>query len=92
MAQPVERPPFLALFGLNREVFSNEVVRGMAALYRGLFVHKDGNGAMHMLNAADDPDKLTFGVFTCEKLFCNVWEATLKKPHGRPSPRGVSSA
>jgi hypothetical protein len=79
MAQPVERAPFLALFGPNRQVYPSEVVRGMTAFYRGLFVHKDGNRAMRMLNGAVDPDNVTFGVFSCEKLFVDVWTAYLEE-------------
>jgi hypothetical protein len=77
MAQPIERAPFLALLGPNRQVSPGEVVRGMRAFYRGVFEHNDGNRAMRMLNEIVDPDKITFGIFNCEKLFIDVWNAYL---------------
>jgi hypothetical protein len=36
------------------------------------------NRAMRMLNGAIDRDNVTFGVFNCEKLFRDVWEAYLE--------------
>ena len=77
MAQPMERAPFMALLGPNRRVSPGEVVRGMRAFYRGVFEHNDGNRAMRMLNDIVDPDKVTFGIFNCEKLFTDVWNRYL---------------
>src|SRR5213593_4565089 len=79
MAQPVERAPFLALIGPNRKVYSGEVVRGMTAFYRGVFVHKSGDRAMQLLNSIVDPDRTTFGIYNCEKLFVDVWNGYLEE-------------
>ena len=93
MAQPMERAPFMALLGPNRRVSPGEVVRGMRAFYRGVFEHNDGNRAMRMLNDIVDPDKVTFGIFNCEKLFTDVWnrylaEAVSAAARGRGGDRG----
>jgi hypothetical protein len=45
----------------------------MCSFYRGVFEHNDGNRAMRMLNDIVDPDKATFGIYNCEKLFTDVW-------------------
>ena len=37
--------------------------------------YKDGTRAMRMLNGIVDPDRTTFGIFSCEQLFRNVWES-----------------
>ena len=79
MAQPVERAPFLALLGPNRKVYPGEVVRGMTAFYRVIFVHGDGNRALRMLNDIVDPDTTTFGIYNCEKLFTDVWNGYLEE-------------
>jgi len=86
MAQPIDRAPFLALLGPNRTVLPGEVVRGMRAFYRGVFEHNDGNRAMRMLNDIVDPDKVTFGIFNCEKLFIAVWNAYLDETSKAGAP------
>jgi hypothetical protein len=79
MAQPIERAPFLALLGPNREVFPGEVVRGMSQFYRGVLIDKSGDRAMQLLNNIVDPDKTTFGIYNCEKLFTDVWNGYLEE-------------
>jgi hypothetical protein len=79
MAQPVERAPFLALLGPNRKVYPGEVVRGMTEFYRGVFVHKSGDRAMQLLNNVVDPDRTTFGIYNCERLFTDVWNGYLEE-------------
>ena len=79
MAQPAERAPFVALLGPNRKVYPGEVVRGMTAFYRGVFLHKNGDRAMCMLNDIVDPEKTTFGIYNCEKLFVDVWNGYLEE-------------
>lgn len=74
MSQPMERSPFLFVIGPNRIVRPGEVVRGMRAFYQGIFRHKDGTRAMQMLDNIVDPDRATFGIFTVEKLFRDVWD------------------
>ncbi len=52
----------------------------MQAFYRGIFIEKDGNKAMKMLNAARSrSDKGTFDIFNCEKLFIDVWNGYLEQ-------------
>jgi hypothetical protein len=79
MAQPVERAPFLALLGPNRKVYPGEAVRGMTAFYRGVFMHKSGDRAMQLLNNIVDPNRTTFGIYNCEKLFMDVWNGYLEE-------------
>jgi hypothetical protein len=79
MANPMQRAPFLALLGPVREVLEAEVVRGMKAFYRGVFIEKDGNKAMRMLNDAVNPTKGTFDIYNCQKLFADVWDGYLEQ-------------
>ncbi|MGH2362048.1 MAG: hypothetical protein ACRDGM_16100 [bacterium] len=88
MAQAMERAPFFALLGPNREVTPGEVVRGMRAFYRKVILDRDGLRAMDAMNNIVDPDKETFRIYNCEQLFRDVWgwylEGTSTEEHIAP--------
>jgi hypothetical protein len=73
MTQVMRRAPFYAILGPKREVYPNEVLRGLRAFYRKVIVETDGLKAVTYLNATIDPDEGTFQIFNCEQLFRNIW-------------------
>jgi hypothetical protein len=75
MAQPVDRAPFLAILGPNRDVIPDEVAKACVASYRTIFQKGTGNAELDAMNAAVAPKPRTFGIFNCEKLFTDVYDA-----------------
>ena len=77
MAQPVDRAPFLAILGPNRDVMPDEVASACVAFYRTIFQKDTGNAALDAMNVAVAPKPRTFGIFNAEKLFTDVYDGYL---------------
>jgi hypothetical protein len=69
-SRPFRRDP-----GPESRRYTDEVAKACVASYRTIFQKGTGNAELDAMNAAVAPKPRTFGIFNCEKLFTDVYDA-----------------